>query len=212
MEQIYDKYPDIILQFPCLCGFPLEDHVHQHIAAFFHTNSPEWTFHTWLKFIPNHAKHWGKLHIPDGDSIQCVAVVDPLSTYGKQDLSFVQYLFQQDENKDHPNLAPKMVNAFGYRHLNFIIAITLPASKKFTLQDPELHILTHITEAKGAKGNALTKFVLFTQFGFLVILNISSVQSVVGHVYTTGMKALGEWYIIYCSLSLCKTVFHPPEH
>ena len=105
-----------------------------------------------------------------------------------------------------------MVDAFGYGRLDFIIAITLPASKKFKLQDPELHILAHITEAKGAEGDASTEFVSFTQFGRSVILDISSVQSVVGRVYTTGMKASGEWYVIDRSLSSCKTVFHPPEH
>ena len=73
-----------------------------------------------------------------------------------------------------------MVNAFGYGQFDFIIALTLPASERFRVQEPELQILAHITKAKGAEGNAATEFVSFTLFGRSVILDITSVLRVVG--------------------------------
>ncbi|CAE6439581.1 unnamed protein product, partial [Rhizoctonia solani] len=205
--------PNTILRFPRLRGFPLDDHVRRRIASYFHTNFPRWTFHAWLEYIPEYAERWGKLRIPDGgDSIRCAKVVDPLSPYGKRDSSFVRYGFQKDANEDYPNVAPRMVDAFGYGRLDFIIALTCPPNRRFNIEEPELHILAQITEAKGAEGDAANEFVSFTQFGRSVILDVTSVLSVVGRVCTTGIKALGEWYIIDRSVGTCETVFQPPQH
>ncbi|CAE6504462.1 unnamed protein product [Rhizoctonia solani] len=177
MEQIYAEYPDTILRFPRLRGFPLDNEVRRRLAAFFHTNYPEQTFHAWLDFIPERAERWGKLRIPDGgDSIRCADVVDPLSPYGKRDSSFVRYTFQKDANENFPNLNIRMVEAFGYGRLDFILALALPADKDFGLDEPRLHILAHITEAKHGEGDATTEFVSFTEFGRSIILDISSVQ------------------------------------
>ncbi|CCO34038.1 hypothetical protein BN14_08130 [Rhizoctonia solani AG-1 IB] len=213
MEKIYTEYPEIILRKPRLPGFPLSDRVRRRIAAYFHTNQPEWTFHAWLGFIPKHAERWGKLRIPDGgDCIRCAGVVDPLSPYGKRDSSYIRYEFETDANENYPNRDIEMVEAFGYGRLDFIIALTLPPSRKFKLKDPKLHILAHVTEAKGAEGDARTELVSFTQVGRSVILDVSSVKNVVGRVYTTGVKPSGEWYIIDRSSGACETAFHPPEH
>ncbi|CAE7185763.1 unnamed protein product [Rhizoctonia solani] len=185
MEHIYDDYPEIVLRFPRLRGFPLNDHVRRRIAQYFRTNFPRWSFHAWLKFIPEHAERWGKLRLPDnGDSIRCAAVVDPLSPYGKRDSSFVRYIFQKDANEDYPGLAPNMVDAYGYGRLDFIIAVTFPISKKFGLVEPELHVLAHITEAKDAEGTAINGCASFTQFGRSIILEVTSVLNVVGRVLT----------------------------
>ncbi|CAE6429791.1 unnamed protein product [Rhizoctonia solani] len=102
MEQIYAEYPNTILRFPQLRGFPLDDRVRRRIASYFHTNFPRWTFHAWLRYIPEYAEHWGKLRIPDGgDCIRCAKVVDPLSPYGKRDSSFVRYTYQKDANENY---------------------------------------------------------------------------------------------------------------
>ncbi|CAE6422063.1 unnamed protein product [Rhizoctonia solani] len=213
MEKIYEDYPDTILRFPRLPGFPLNDHVCRRIAQFFHTNYPRWTFHAWLDFIPKRAERWGKLRIPDGgDRIRCAAVVDPLSPYGKRDSSFVRYIFQKDANESDADADPDMVDAFGYGRLDFVIALTLPASKRFRLKEPKLHILAQITEAEGAEGNAATEFVSFVKFGRSIILDVTSVKSVVGRVRTEGVKASGEWYIIDRNLDMRETVFQAPEH
>ncbi|KAF8698914.1 Transposase family tnp2, partial [Rhizoctonia solani] len=171
MEKIYKEYPETILRKPRLPGFPLSNRVRRRIAAYFHTNEPEWTFHAWLDF----------------------------------------YEFKMDANKNYPNRDIKMVEAFGYGRLDFIIALTLPPSRKFKLDDPKLHILAHVTKAKGAEGDARTEPVLFTQLGRSVILDVSSVKHVVGRVYTTGVKRSGEWYIIDRSLGVCETAFCPAE-
>ncbi|KAF8725161.1 hypothetical protein RHS02_08353, partial [Rhizoctonia solani] len=212
MEKIYKEYPETILRKPRLPGFPLSDRVRRRIAAYFHTNEPEWTFHAWLDFVPTHAERWGKLRIPDGgDYIRCAAVVDPLSPYGRRDSSFIRYEFEMDANENYPNRDIEMVEAFGYGRLDFIIALTLPPSRKFKLDDPKLHILAHVTEAKGAEGDARTEPVSFTQLGRSVILDVSSVKHVVGRVYTTGVKRSGEWYIIDRSSGVCETAFRPAE-
>ncbi|KAF8675268.1 Transposase family tnp2 [Rhizoctonia solani] len=197
MEMIYHGYPNTILRYPHLPGFPLNPHVRRRLAQYFHTNYQEWTFHAWLAFIPDRAERWGKLRIPEGDSVCCAAVVDPLLS---------------DLNENFRNRPCNMVDAFGYGRLDFIIALTLPRSKKFKIDEPTLHILAHITEAKGAEGDAATDFVSFTQFGRSIILDVTSVQRVVGRIYTKGVKELGEWYIIDRTLNCCETVFHPAEH
>ncbi|KEP44909.1 hypothetical protein V565_351230, partial [Rhizoctonia solani 123E] len=122
------------------------------------------------------------------------------------------YKFQKDANKDYPNLKPRRVDTFGYRRLNFIIALTCPPNRRFNIEEPELHVLAQITKAKGVEGDAANEFVSFTQFGRSVILDITSVLSPVGRVCTTGIKASGGWYIINHSIGTCEAVFQPPQH
>lgn len=105
-----------------------------------------------------------------------------------------------------------MVPAVGYGRLDFILALTLPPDPRFEIEWLTLHILAHITEAKGADGNAATEFVSFTEFGRSVILDVSAIESLVGQVETRGVKATGEWYVIDRSDGLCRAVFHPEEH
>lgn len=104
-----------------------------------------------------------------------------------------------------------MVPAIGYGRLDFILALTLPPNPDFDIEQPTLHILAHITEAKGAVGDATSEFVSFTQFGRSIILDVTAIESVVGRVETRGVKASGEWLIVDRGSQLCQTVFHPPE-
>ncbi|CUA77703.1 hypothetical protein RSOLAG22IIIB_12773 [Rhizoctonia solani] len=155
--------PDTILRFPLLRGFPLNDCVRRRIASYFHTNFLNWTFHAWLNYIPEHAECWGKLRVPDGgDCIRSAAVVDHLSPYGKRDSSFVRYTLQKDANENHQNLKPRMVDEFGYGRFNFVIALSLPPSITFNIEEPELHILGHITEAKGTEGDAANDCLVYS--------------------------------------------------
>ncbi|KAJ1304209.1 hypothetical protein OPQ81_008609 [Rhizoctonia solani] len=210
IEHIYREYPETILHFPRLCGFPLSDPVRRCIAAYFHTNYPDHTFYTWLEFIPEYCERWGKLRIPDGgDSIRCAAVVGPPLAIWQVGLI---YIFQKDANENYPCRCPRMIDAFGYGRLDFILALVLPVSEEFGIDEPKLHLLAHITEAKGTEGDARTEFISFAEFGRSVILDITSVQRLVGRVRTEGNKPSGEWYIIDQCLDLCETVFHPPEH
>lgn len=105
-----------------------------------------------------------------------------------------------------------MVDVFGYGRLDFILALTLPPGRTFNIQEPELHVLAHITEVKGAVGDAASERVSFIRFGRSVILEVSSVLSVVGRVFTTGTKASGEWCIIDRSTGTCETMFQPLQH
>ncbi|CEL52824.1 hypothetical protein RSOLAG1IB_11169 [Rhizoctonia solani AG-1 IB] len=75
-----------------------------------------------------------------------------------------------------------MVPAFGYSQLNFIIALTLPKDKAFEIEEPQLHVLAHITKAKGAEGDAMSGLVFFTQFGWSIILDVTSAANVVDWV------------------------------
>ncbi|KAF8749189.1 hypothetical protein RHS01_10234 [Rhizoctonia solani] len=187
--------PKTILRKPRLPGFPLTGVDIPRLAD----------------FVPTHANAGKTPDSNGGNYIRCAAVVNPLLPYGRRDSSFIWYEFEMDANKNYPNRDIKMVKAFGYGRLDFIIALTLPPSRKFKLDDPKLHILAHVTKAKGAEGNARTEPVSFTQLGRLVILDVSSVKHVVRRVYTTGVKRSGEWYIIDRSLGVCETAFCPAE-
>jgi hypothetical protein len=104
-----------------------------------------------------------------------------------------------------------MVPATGYGRLDFILALTLPADPDFDIDTPQLHILAHITEAKDADGDATTEFISYTQLGRSFILDIQSIENVVGRVKTHGMRESGEWVIVDRSNGMCRTVFHQEE-
>ncbi|CCO36114.1 hypothetical protein BN14_10238 [Rhizoctonia solani AG-1 IB] len=84
--------------------------------------------------------------------------------------------------------------------------------KAFGVKEPQLHTLAHITKAKGGKGDVRTGLVLFTQFGWLIILDVTSVTNVVGRVQTESVKLSGKWYIINQCSKLTEIAFNPPEH
>ncbi|CCO32706.1 hypothetical protein BN14_06769 [Rhizoctonia solani AG-1 IB] len=130
--------------------------------------------------------------------------------YGKRDASFIRYTFQRDKNERNRK-APEMVDVYAYGRLDFILAITLPANQRFKVDTPKLHVLAHITEADGAEGDAASELITFTKFGRSIVLDVSSVLSLAGRVFTRGAKATGEWAIIDRSEDIQRTAFDIPE-
>lgn len=104
-----------------------------------------------------------------------------------------------------------MIDAVGYGRLDFILAITLPPDPRFDIDEPALHILAQITEAKGAEGDASTDMVSYTQLGRTFILDVTAIKHVVGRVETRGVRPAGEWFIVDCSDNLSETVFQQEE-
>ncbi|KAG9080214.1 hypothetical protein FRC06_006938, partial [Ceratobasidium sp. 370] len=100
-----------------------------------------------------------------GDRIRSACAANPLSAYGKQDSSFIRFTSWKDKNEKCQNLPVELVPETGYGQLDFILAVTLPPNPCFNIDAPKLHVLAHITEAKGAKGDASTQPVSYTQFG-----------------------------------------------
>ncbi|QRV89401.1 hypothetical protein RhiJN_17419 [Ceratobasidium sp. AG-Ba] len=120
--------------------------------------------------------------------------------------------YYHDKDKDlEKNKKVEMVKVFGYSRLDFILALTLPATPEFGVDEPQFHILAHITEAKDARGDVSIKRISYTKLGRSFVLDITSVKHVVGRVEPRGEKAGGEWVIIDRSESLCPTVFHQEE-
>ncbi|KAG9097599.1 hypothetical protein FS749_005930 [Ceratobasidium sp. UAMH 11750] len=211
MEFVYPEYPDAILRLPRLRGFFLQPNVRHRLAAYFRTNDPRRTFHQWLDFIPERCEQWGKLCIKGGDCIRSASASNPLSPYGRRDTSFVRFTYDKDINTRHRLLPAKMVPAIGYGHLDFILAISLPPDPDFGVEQSQLHILAHLTEAKDAEGDASTELVSYTKLGPSFILDITTLDHVVGRAETRGKKTGGEWVIVDRSSSLCPTVFYQPE-
>lgn len=104
-----------------------------------------------------------------------------------------------------------MVEGTGYGRLDFILAITLPPNPRFGIEFSRLHILAHITEAKGAVGNALVELVSYTDPGRSFVLDIASVNCGVGRVRTESVQPNGERVIVDPSDILCQTAFHQEE-
>ncbi|KAG9091330.1 hypothetical protein FS749_016630 [Ceratobasidium sp. UAMH 11750] len=86
-----------------------------------------------------------------------------------------------------------------------------PPNPDFGVNQSQLHLLAHLTKAKDAEGDASTELISYTKLGRSFILNITTLDHVVGRVETRGKKAGGEWVIVDRSSSLCPTVFHQPE-
>ncbi|GAB1527458.1 hypothetical protein RhiTH_010633 [Rhizoctonia solani] len=217
MEEIKPGYKERILRFPCLCKYFLKPNLCWRIAQYFYTNFPVCSFHEWLKFIPKHCKHWGKVCIQNakdtgpGDCIQSAVATNPFSPYGKHNASFVKYTFQRDKNKRSCRKEPKMEDMNAYGQLDFILAITLPVNKRFKITKRKLHVLAHITEAEGAEGDAASKMIAFTKFGQSIILDISLVMNLAGQVFTRRVVATGEWIIIDQGKAIQQTAFDIPE-
>ncbi|KAG8793563.1 hypothetical protein FRC12_002358 [Ceratobasidium sp. 428] len=153
--------------------------------------------------------NWG---VDGGDCIRSAVTANPLSAYGKRDNMFVRvYQYDKDRNINCPRKEPDMYLATGYGRLDFILALTLPPNPRFGIEEPQLHILAHITEAKDAEGNARMERVSYTQLGRSFVLDITTIQRVVGGVETRGEKATGEWVIIGHNDELCPATFHPEE-
>ncbi|KAG8738887.1 hypothetical protein FRC10_006404 [Ceratobasidium sp. 414] len=146
-----------------------------------------------------------------GDHIRSACATNPLSAYGKRDSSFIPFTFWKDKNETRRNLPVELVPETGYGRLDFILAIMLPPNPRFNIDAPKVHILAHITEAKGTEGNATTKLVSYTQLGRSFVLDITAVENVVGRVETKGGRLAGEWVIVDRSQGLCQTGFHPEE-
>ncbi|QRV77824.1 hypothetical protein RhiJN_05839 [Ceratobasidium sp. AG-Ba] len=177
MERVYRDYPDTILRVPCLAGFVMQPGVCRRVAAFLRTNiCCARSHHKWMQFLPERCKRWGKLRINDGgDCIRTTCVQNPLSAYGKRDNLFIRYVFEY--NKNARNNGPvEMLEQTGYSHLDFILAITLPADPHFDIESPQLHILAYITQAKGAIGDASTRLISYTKMGRSFVLDITAVQ------------------------------------
>ncbi|CAE6437854.1 unnamed protein product, partial [Rhizoctonia solani] len=145
-----------------------------------------------------------------GNCIRSAIACNPLSPYGKHDALFIQYTFQRDK-KERNRRMPEMVDIYAYGRLDFILAITLPTSQQFKIKAPKLHVLAHITEADGAEGDAASELITFTKFGRSIILDVSSVLSLAGRVFTRGVKRTGEWTIIDRSKDIQRTAFDIPE-
>ncbi|QRV73589.1 Transposase family tnp2 [Ceratobasidium sp. AG-Ba] len=197
MEHVYPEYPETILRCPRLPGFLIQPTVRRRLAGFFRTNDRRRTFHQWLLSIPERCERWGKLRVTDGgDCIRSASATNTLSSYDKN----------QRNNKE-----VEMIKVFGYGRLDFILALTLPAAPEFGANEPQFHILAHITEAKDARGDASIERISYTKLGRSFVLDITSVKHVVGRVETRGEKAGREWVIVDRSESLCPTVFHQEE-
>ncbi|KAJ1301859.1 hypothetical protein OPQ81_009086 [Rhizoctonia solani] len=219
MEEIKPGYEERILRFPRLREFRLEPTVRWHVAQYFHTNfpAPNRTFRDWLAFLPARCERWGKVRVWNiedtgpGDCIRSAVATNPLSPYGKRDASFIRYTFQRDRYERRRRKTPEMVDVYAYGRLEFIIAITLPASEDFDITEPKLHVLAYITEAEGAEGDASCEMLTFTKFGRSIVLDILSVLNLAGRIYTRGVIKTGEWAIIDRGESLQRTAFDIPE-
>ncbi|CAE6462456.1 unnamed protein product [Rhizoctonia solani] len=216
MEEIKPGYEERVLRFPRLRDFFLKPSVRWRVAQYFYTNYPDNTFREWLAFIPERCERWGKLRVRNaedtgaGDCIRSAVACNPLSPYGKRDALFIRYTFQRDKNERNRK-APEMVDVYAYGRLDFILAITLPANQRFKINTPKLHVLAQITEADGAEGDAASELITFTKFGRSIVLDVSSVLSLAGRVFTRGAKATGEWAIIDRSEDIQQTAFDIPE-
>ncbi|KAG9121451.1 hypothetical protein FRC07_002590 [Ceratobasidium sp. 392] len=192
MECIYPDYPNTVLRFPRLPGFLLKPSVRRRVAAFLRTNSDmKRTFHQWFGFIPERCERWGKLRIVGGDCIRSASAANSLSVYGNRDNSFVQFVSQEDRNARN-RADPDMIDVIGYGRLDFILALTLPANPLFGIDEPQLHILAHVTEAKDATGDATVERVSYTKLGRSFVLDVTSIKRAVGRAETCGVNPSGE--------------------
>lgn len=101
----------------------------------------------------------------------------------------------------------EMIVAPGYGRLDYLLALTLPQNNHFDITRQQLFILAHLTEAKGAEGDAANELVSYQKMGRSFVLDVKAVENVVGQVETKAVVSGGEYVIIDRSNSLCRTAF-----
>jgi hypothetical protein len=100
----------------------------------------------------------------------------------------------------------------GYGRLDFLLAITLPADEYFGIDEPQTHVLAHITEAKDVDNDATMNLVTYREYGRSFILDVKNVENVCGRILTKGVVGRGEWAIIDRSAGVARTNFQVDEH
>jgi hypothetical protein len=117
----------------------------------------------------------------------------------------------RDRNERHRNRPVEMVWEVAYGRLDYVLSIEFPADPQLDVDEPRRLILAHITEARGAIGDATETTVAYQQMGRSFILDVRSVENVVGRVESVGVVESGEWVIVDRSNAMCRTVFHNAE-
>jgi hypothetical protein len=100
----------------------------------------------------------------------------------------------------------------GYGRLDFVLAITLPADEDFGIDEPQTHILVHITEVKDVDNDAAIELVTYRDYGRSFILDVKNVENVCGRIFTKGVVQRGEWAIIDRSVGVARMDFQVEEH
>jgi hypothetical protein len=117
----------------------------------------------------------------------------------------------KDKNERRRNLPVEMVWETAYGRLDYVLSLELEASLRFSIDEPRRVILAHITEARGAIGDATETVVSYQQMGRSFVLDIRAIENVVGRVDTSGMVQAGEFVIVDRSNAMCRTAFHNAE-
>jgi hypothetical protein len=117
----------------------------------------------------------------------------------------------KDKDERYRNRPVEMVWEVAYGRLDYVLSIEFPDDALLDINEPRHLILAHITEARGPMGDATETKVSYQQMGRSFILDVRSVENVVGRVETFGAIATGEWIIVDRSNALCRTVFHNAE-
>ncbi|KAJ7029445.1 hypothetical protein C8F04DRAFT_962791 [Mycena alexandri] len=174
---------------------PLENRIAIALATRFDTNVA--TIKKYFK--PSEVDQWAKVErLDDGDRMLASSMVSSMED--RRDATFVRYELLVDANTRRARLAPRYTLETFFGQLQHIFVVKLPPAAELELTEETTIFLAAVTECKFTARNSLDMH-YYRLEGPLQIVDIKSVQCLVGRVKTTDQK---NWVVIDRSGSLAR--------
>ncbi|KAI0052234.1 hypothetical protein FA95DRAFT_1669516, partial [Auriscalpium vulgare] len=191
--------PQYILLFPKAVG-PVEQGTRKVLASALATRYSI-SVAAAKKYLPNELEQWGKVRrLEGGDMMHARGLVSD----GGRDASYVRYSVLVDRNERRRRAPEDLVPADFFGQLRHIFVITIPAARELHTLNAEVISLAVIRQvkAKVRTDGGTPSIPMYTQIGPLDVVDLKTVQCVVGRV-----QDRQEWALIDRSGSLARPLF-----
>ncbi|KAI0039304.1 hypothetical protein FA95DRAFT_1585314 [Auriscalpium vulgare] len=192
-------YPQYKLLFPKAVG-PVEQGTRKALASALATRYSI-SVAAAKRYLPNDLEQWGKVQrLEGGDMMHARGLVSD----GGRDASYVRYSVLVDRNERRRRAPVELVPADFFGQLRHIFVIPIPAAQELGTAAAGVISLAVIRQvkAKVRRDGGTPSIPMFTQIGPLDVVDLQTVQCVVGRV-----QDRQEWALIDRSGSLARPLF-----
>ncbi|KAJ7812827.1 hypothetical protein B0H14DRAFT_2377408, partial [Mycena olivaceomarginata] len=156
-------------------------------------------------FAPENVEQWAKVKRLEGGDQMLASSMMQADLDDRRDATYVRYVLLVDEHARKPRLAPRFVPVTFYGQLQNIFVVKLPPSPELGLEENATLILAAIRKCNITLRNDLDMH-YYQKDGPVEVVDISSVQCLVGRIKTTDKK---NWAIIDRSGDLARPSWDP---
>ncbi|KAH9917212.1 hypothetical protein B0H21DRAFT_702860 [Amylocystis lapponica] len=154
------------------------------------------------KYVPHVLSQWGKVQrIDGGDTIHASELV--AMNENSRDATYVRYQLLVDKYATQRRRTPEFVPQDFYGQLRRIFVLELPPSAELRTDEASTLLLAAIQSVKTQEASDVQQ-VFYKDDGALDVVDLASIQCVVGRVYDTQRNSYG---IIDRSGPLARAVF-----